>query len=147
MPSPVFGKIFPPHVPRPTVVGFLSAPFHRPCRVSDKDSAPRDGTASEADGGGQGGQKGWFPRMALCPYCGFVHGAEVSLMEWSGHGDPSFRVPGKRSNPRAEISSLLGNLSKMCSPCVFKVMCRKPDGKQNFGGRFLSRSWPRPPDP
>ena len=37
----------------------------RPCRVSDKDSASRDGTVSEVDGGGRGGQMGWFRRDGL----------------------------------------------------------------------------------
>ena len=57
VPWPDFGEIFPPHVPCPAVAGFLSTPLHRPCRVSDKDSAPREGTASDVDGvGGEDGR-------------------------------------------------------------------------------------------
>ena len=69
-------------------------------------------------------------------YFGFVHGAEVLLMEWSGRGDPSFPVRVKGSNPPSEISPLLGILSKMRRPCVFKIKCRKTDGKK-IGGRFF----------
>ena len=74
-------------------------------------------------------------------------------MEWSGPGDPSFRLPGKGSNPRAEISPLLGNLSKTCSPCVSKIKCWKTDEKNKilavdfFRGHGADLPTPDPPPP
>ena len=64
VPCPDFGEIFPPHAPCPVVAGFLSAPLHRPCRISDKDSAPRVGTASEVDGADEEGRRAGFEWMA-----------------------------------------------------------------------------------
>lgn len=68
VPCPDFGEIFPPHAPCPAVAGFLSVPLHCPCRVSDKDGAPREGTVSEVDGGGRGEQKAGFKGMAEGTY-------------------------------------------------------------------------------
>ena len=63
VPVPVFGEISPPHAPCPVVAGFLSAPFHCPCRVSDMGSASRDGTASKADGADKEGRRAGFQGM------------------------------------------------------------------------------------
>ena len=105
VPCPDFGEIFPPHAPCPAVVGFRSVPLHRPCR-QPQDSARREGTASEVDGGGREWQKGWFRKDGLryvLNYFGFVHGVEASPMGGSGRGDLAFHVTGEGSNSPAEI--------------------------------------------
>ena len=64
VPDPDFGKIFPTVCPYPTVAGFQSAPLHRPCCLSDRDSAPREGIASGVDGVDEEGRRAGFEGMA-----------------------------------------------------------------------------------
>ena len=120
VPCPDFGEILPPHAPCPAVVGFLSVPLHRPCRQR-QDSARREGTASEVDGGGRGGQKDWFRKDGLryvLNYFGFVHGVEASPMGGSGRGDLAFHVTGEGRTHPEKFRFFLEKLSKMFSPEV-----------------------------
>ena len=119
MPDPDFGEIFPPHAPCPKVTGFLFAQLHCPCRVSDKDSAPREGTASEVDGADGEGSRAGFGGMALGSYSGCVHGAEASPSGGSGRGDPAFRVTGEGSDPPAETSFFFLKMYQKCKVRVF----------------------------
>ena len=104
MPGPDFGEIFPPRAPCPTVARFLSAPLRRPCCLSDKDSAPREGIASEDDGGQRGGQKGWFGRdvlrylLSFRAWCGGVADGRARtwrpyISRYRGGWNPPAEVP------------------------------------------------------
>ena len=62
--GPGFRGDFPTLCPCPTAAGFESAPLHRPCCLSDKDSAPREGTASEVDGVDEEGRRAGFEGVA-----------------------------------------------------------------------------------
>ena len=102
----------------------------------------REGTASEVNAGGRGGQKGWFRRDGLrCLLC---------FRAWRrGVADGRVRMWRPRiSCNRGVVEPTCRNfvfLSKLSSPCVCKIKCTKTDEKMAVG--FYRRHGPDLPTP